>query len=68
MLGETPNLMFKRCIETGHRSIDINDFKIKGSNFYKDVFKRKIAEALLIKQLKPTLKKQEKLIELKRFK
>ena len=59
--------VYKHCIETGHRSPDINDFKIIGSNFRKNVFKRKIAEALLIKQLKPTLNKQEKSIELKRF-
>ena len=59
--------MYKHCIETGHRSPNINDFKITSSNFRKNVFKRKIAEALLIKQLKPTLSKQEKLIELKRF-
>ena len=59
--------MYKHCIETGHRSPNINDFKITCSNFRKNVFKRKIAEALLIKQLKPTLSKQEKLIQLKRF-
>ena len=47
----------KHCIETGHRSADINDFEIIGSNFCKNVFKRKIAEALLIKHLKPTLNK-----------
>ena len=68
MLGETTNLMVhKHCIETGYRSPDINDFKIIGSRFYKNVFRRKIAGALLIKQLKPTLNKQEKWIELKRF-
>ena len=56
--------VYKHCIETGHRSPDINDFKIIGSNFHKNVIKRKIAEALLIKQLKPSLRKQEKSIEL----
>ena len=40
MLGETPNLIFhKHCIETGHRSPDINDFEIISSNFRKNVFK-----------------------------
>ena len=68
MLGETPNLTVHRyCMETGHRSPDINDFKIIGSSFYKNVFRRKIAEALLIKKLKPTLDKQEKWTELERF-
>ena len=54
--------VYKHCKENGHRSPDINDFKIIGSNFRKNVFKCKIAEALLIKQLKPTLNKQEKSI------
>ena len=64
---DSKSYTYKHCIETGHRSPNINDFKITCSNFRKNVFKRKIAEALLIKQLKPTLSKQEKLIELKRF-
>ena len=54
---DSNSYVYKHCIETGHRSPDINDFKIIGSNFRKNVFKRKIAEALLIKQLKPTLNK-----------
>ena len=63
---DSNSYVYKHCIETGHRSPDINDFKIIGSNFCKNVFKRKIAE-LLIKQLNPTLNKHEKLIELKHF-
>ena len=59
--------VYKHCIETGHRSPDINDFKIIDSNFRKNVFKRKIVEALLIKQSNRTLNKQEKLTELKLF-
>ena len=35
--------VYKHCIETGHRSPDINDLKIIGNNFWKNVFKRKIA-------------------------
>ena len=57
----------KHCIETGHRSPDISDFKTIGSNFRKNVFKHKIAEALLIKQLRRTLNEPEKPIELKHF-
>ena len=64
---DSNSCVYKHCVETGYRSPNINDSKIIGSNFRKNVFKRKIAEALLIKQLKPTLNKQEKSIELKRF-
>ena len=54
---DSNSYVYKHCIETGHRSADINDFEIIGSNFCKNVFKRKIAGALLIKHLKPTLNK-----------
>ena len=58
---------YKHCIGTGHRSVDINGFKIIGINLHKNILKRKIPKALLIKQLKSTLNKQEKSIELKLF-
>ena len=64
---DSNSYVYKNCIETDHRSPDINDSKIIGSKFRKNVFKRKIAEMLLIKQLKPTLNKQEKSIELNLF-
>ena len=64
---DSNSYVYKHCIKTGHRSQDINDFKIIGSKFRKNVFKRKITEVLLTKQLKPTLNKQEKSIELKFF-
>ena len=54
---DSNSYVYKNWIETGHRSPNINDFKLVGSNFCKNVFKRKIAEALLIKQLNPTLNK-----------
>ena len=64
---DSKSYVYKHYIETGHRSPDINYFEIIGGNFRKNLFKRKIAEALLIKQLKATLNKQEKAIELKLF-
>ena len=64
---DSKSYVYKHYIETGHRSPDINYFEIIGGNFRKNLFKRKIAEALLVKQWKPTLNKQEKAIELKLF-
>ena len=47
---------------------DVNDFKVMGSKFRKNVAEAfKIAGVLLIRQLKPTLSKQEKLTELTLF-
>ena len=42
---DSKSYFYKHFIESGHRSPDINDFKIIGSNFCKNVFKRKIVEA-----------------------
>ena len=46
---DSNSCVYKHCVETGYRSPNINHFKIIGSNFRKNVFKRKIAKALLIK-------------------
>ena len=62
---DSKSYIYKHCVETCHRSPDINDFKIIGSNFCKNEFKGKIAEALVIKQLKATVNNQEMSIELK---
>ena len=45
----------------------ILSFKINGNGFKNNSFKRKVSEALLIKQIKPSLNVQEKSIELKLF-
>ena len=36
---DSKSYIYKNCIETGHRSSDINDFKIIGGNICKNVFK-----------------------------
>ena len=53
--------LFRHAVVNEHR----NDFKIIGSSFRSNTFKRKIAEALLTKELRPTLNIQEKSVELK---
>ena len=58
--------LFKHSMETGHRSPNIDEYSIKGSSF-RGIFKRRIAEAILIKELRPSLNKQEQSIELKLF-
>ena len=45
--------LYKHSIETGHQTLEISDYRL--------------AEVLLIKELKPTLNKQDKLIPLKLF-
>ena len=57
--------LLKHAVANNHRSVSYDDFKIIGSGFRNNTFKRKVAEALLIKELRPTLNVQEKSIELK---
>ena len=57
--------LFRNAVVNEHRHASYDDFKIIGSGFRNNTFKRKVAEALLIKELRPTLKIQEKLVELK---
>ena len=59
--------LYKRSIETGHQTLEISDYRIFGNVYGNNWNKRKTAEALLIKELKPTLKKQDKSMPLKLF-
>ena len=59
--------MVKRNIETSHTDVNTANFKIIDMNFSNNKRKRKIAESLWIKDLRPTLNVQEKPIPLKLF-
>ena len=50
--------VLKHTYESGHKAFSINDFKVLKKGFKNHKMKRKISEALLIKKIKPTLKKQ----------
>ena len=49
--------LYKHSIEAGHQSLKISDYRIIGNGYLSN----------LIKELKPTLNKQDKLIPLKLF-
>ena len=59
--------IFKHSSEKYRHHFDTDSFKIIGNAFKNNSFKRKVSEALLIKQIKPSLNVQEKPIELKLF-
>ena len=54
-------------MEKSHKNVNTIDFEIVDKNFYNNKRKRKTAEALWIKDLRPTLNTQEKSIQLKIF-
>ena len=59
--------MVKHNIETSHTDVNTANLKINDMNFSNNKRKRKIAESLWIKDLRPTLNVHEKSIPLKLF-
>ena len=59
--------LFSHAVVNHNRNASYDDFKIIGSCFRNNTCKRKVAKALLIKELRPNLNVQEKLFVLKFF-
>ena len=57
--------LYKQSQESNHPCVALSDFKIIGSHFQNQKFKRKIAESLLIREKRSSLNTQE--IPLKLF-
>ena len=51
--------LYKHSQESNHPCVALSDFKIIGSNFQNQKFKRKIAESLLIRETRSSLNTQE---------
>ena len=59
--------LFKHTVESGHKVLDVTNYSIIGKGYGNNIKKRKIAEALLIKEIKPTLNRQDQSIALRLF-
>ena len=59
--------LVKRAIENNHLPVVKSDFTILDSGYRSNTRKRKIAEALIIKVIRPSLNAKEKSVELKLF-
>ena len=64
---DTSSHIFKHCVATDHQFVSCNELRFVGRNYGNNKRKRKIAEVLLIKNLKPSINVQEKSIALKPF-
>ena len=60
------HMVLKHALDTGHRRISLEDTKILNKNF-SNYYKRKISEALYIKQKNPVLNIQDQSVPLKLF-
>ena len=52
--------LLKRSIESGHKPLEVVDYKIIGTGYHKNAMKRKLTEGMFIKEFRSTLNKQEK--------
>ena len=52
---DTYSHLYTHSLEKGHKSLELRNYKIIGNGYGKSTFRRKIAEVLLIKELRPTL-------------
>ena len=59
--------LLKHALENNHQHVSEKDFKIIGNGFRGNNKKRKVAEALLIREIKPTLNIQDQSIPLQLF-
>ena len=62
---DTKSHLLKHSSEKEHVEVTQDDFKIVGTNFKNNRLKRKIIEALLLKQKRPSLSVQDQSVELK---
>ena len=64
---DTSSHIFKHCVATDHQFVSCNELRFAGRNYGNNKRKQKIAEVLLIKNLKPSINVQEKSVALKLF-
>ena len=64
---DTNSHLLKHSIESEHKPLEAVNCKIIGTEYRKNNKKRKLSEALFIKELKPTVNKQENSAPLKLF-
>ena len=59
--------LLKHALTQNHRHVHLSNMKIIDSSFHNNKLKRKISEALYIKQYRPSLNSQEQSVELELF-
>ena len=64
---EIKSHLLKHALENNHQHVSEKDFKIIGNGFQDITKKRKVAEALLIREIKPTLNIQDQSVPLQLF-
>ena len=64
---DTNSHLFRHSVESRHNPVLKNDFRIIGKGYRNNTRRRKIAEALFIKKMKPSLNTHEKSVKVELF-
>ena len=59
--------LFKHAMETNHKTVTLDDFKIIGKGYKRSKFRRKLAESLHIKEKRSSLNTHDPSVLLKLF-
>ena len=59
--------LFKHAMETNHKMVTLDGFKIIGKGYKRSKFRHKLAESLHIKEKRSSLNSQEDFVPLKLF-
>ena len=63
---DTNSHLLRHSLATGHKPVTLEDFKILGKG-YRNYYRRKVSEAILIQKNKPTLNKQDMSVPINLF-
>ena len=59
--------LFRNAIEREHEVLNVTNYSIIGKGYWNNTRKRKIAETFLIKEIKPTVNRQDESLALTLF-
>ena len=65
--NDSKSHLFKHPMETNHKMVTLDDFKIIGIGYKRSKFRRKLPESLHIKEKRSSLNTQEASVPLKLF-
>ena len=64
---DTKSHIFRHCLNSNHGTVSIENFKILNMGYNNNTYKRRISEALFVKQCRPSLNVQDNSVPLQLF-
>ena len=64
---DTKSHIVRHCLNSNHETVNIGNFKILNMGYNRNTYKRRISEALFLKQYRPSLNIQDNSVPLQLF-